>query len=130
MIVKEVLAQKSKDFAPFLFELDGLSFFKHRGKPSVILFGVPHNKQLLDLVFSLRDSLTQIGFPKNEKEFKPHISLGRMKNITRLDQFCEVIQSTREGMRQEVSVSEFVLYESVLKSTGAVYVVLQKFPLG
>ncbi len=127
--VKDVLTHKSKEFTHFSFELEGLSYFNHKGNPSVIFCHVPHNKQLVDLAVSLRDSLTQIGFQKNDKEFKPHLTLARIKTLKRPDQFYEVIRKPRKGVQQVVPVNEFVLYESILKPSGAFYVVMQKFPL-
>ena len=128
-IVKDVLSQKSKEFTSFSFELEGLSYFNHKGSPSVIFCHVPHNKQLVDLVVSLRESLKQIGFQKNDKEFKPHLTLARMKTLKMPDQFYEVIRKPRKGVQQIVPVNEFVLYESILNPSGAFYAVLQKFSL-
>ena len=128
-MVKDVLAKKSKEFSPFFLMLHGLSYFKHRGKPNVVLVQVSHSEKLADLVAYLRDSLRHIVFQKNDKEFNPHLTLARMKNLKRPDQFYEVIRNPRKVVHQAVAVSEFVLYESILTPSGAFYGVLQKFPL-
>ena len=106
------------------FELKSINAFPKLKYPRVLILElINEDKKVFELSQRINDSLKEIGFV-NDKTFKPHITLGRIKrdhkiNLTGLD--CSI----SSGL--VFSSKEFFLMESKLKSTGSEYTVIKKF---
>jgi len=59
----------------------------------------------------------------------PHLTLGRIKFIKDKQMFQKIIDETKGISFQEIIVDKFILYESVLKKEGPVYLALKTFQL-
>jgi 2'-5' RNA ligase len=64
----------------------------------------------------------QISYHHEEREFLPHINLARLKNI-------EDLPEIKEELDWQVIFNELVLYESILKPSGAQYEKLLRLAL-
>lgn len=120
-----------------------LGVFPNWKRPRVLwlgLYGPAHRLQ------SLHDAigayLTELDFPLDEKEFHPHITLGRVRDVRntstrdlpqRIRQRFERAVETGEVSHEHplpVPVDEVHLIRSHLSHSGSRYEVLARFPLG
>ena len=123
------LRQKCTGFGEFEFDLNGTGVFKNFREPRVIWTGIERGEKLISLNDIVNKGLTDCGFRLEERPFKPHITLGRVKFIKdyRLLEFS--LERYRGIHFQKVNISEIILFESILNPSGPVYKPLGKYPL-
>jgi 2'-5' RNA ligase len=86
--------------AKFLLSLSGLGYFKRNGG-DIYWMGVESNNSLAALHSQLSRGLTQAGFTLDNREYKPHLTLGR--EIRLIDRFdYEAFAKTIKPLNQEV----------------------------
>jgi RNA 2',3'-cyclic 3'-phosphodiesterase len=116
---------------PFHLEVSRLGVFPHLANPRVLWIGVEEDGKLSRLCGDVESSFAEIGFPVEERPFRPHLTLARIRsrrNIARLIGFVEANGAEIEA--GGFQVSDFRLYQSILGPRGADYRVLFNFPLG
>ncbi|MFZ0883539.1 MAG: RNA 2',3'-cyclic phosphodiesterase [Candidatus Acidiferrales bacterium] len=105
-----------------------LGFFPNEFKPRVIWTAVEASANLFELAATLEAALEPLGFPRESRAFVPHLTLARItatKGIENLVRAADALKSYDFGSARE---SEFHLFESVLKRSGAEYKKLATFP--
>lgn len=124
-----VLKQKCTGFGEFFFTLSGTGVFRNYNDPRVIWTGIINSDKLIELnnliAFGLRDA----GFNIEERQFKPHVTIGRIKSIKNIESFRSAISRYQDTFFQEVPVCEVILFESILRPEGSVYRELGRFNL-
>ncbi len=119
--IGEPLKLLGESFEPFTFSLNGWGTFPP-GKPdfNVLWVGIDFEKRLLD--FHRR--VMQITGKYENRPYSPHITVARSGRKKIRFEGNPAIRSLQ--FRSE----EFVLFKSILKREGPVYVPLRKFKLG
>lgn len=125
----ELLAEFSKNLTAFRFKLKGLNYFKRGSEPQVLFVPVVQDVHLQSMAADLISGLAELGFPIDEKAFRPHLTLARMKRVVDKAEFLKVLDEAAGDFEQNVRVSEIILYESILKSSGPQYVPIRVFGL-
>ncbi len=121
--------QNSSGFGEFSFNLSGTGIFKNFQEPRVIWIGIEESEKLIQLNDLIITGLKDTGFRIEERPFRPHITLGRIKFIKDPDLLKAALERYQDTHFQKVYVKEVILYESILKPTGPVYKPLGKFGL-
>lgn len=116
-----MLKQKCSGFGEFDFSLSGAGVFKDYRDPRVIWTGIKNPEKLVDLHNTIRTGLEDTGFQTDDRPFRPHITIGRIKFIRNIEALKNAIESYRDTEIQKVIASEVILYESILKPSGPVY---------
>jgi len=124
-----MLKQTCSGFGEFSFNLSGTGVFKDYRDPRVIWIGIEPSEKLNKLNADIRRGLTDTGFKTEDRPFKPHITIGRIKFIKDPEALRSTLEPYQSGFIQEVQVSEVILYESILKPSGAEYRIAGKFRL-
>ena len=111
------------NFSSFKVKFFGTGAFPNLNKPRVLWIGLNEGvTQLRQLRGELYKQLVSRGIrPEDEKEFSPHLTLGRIKgprNIVNLVQVLNEYASTYFG---EVNVEEVTLFKSTLTPKGPIY---------
>ena len=116
---------------PPAFELSiaGRGAFPGLGRPRVLWLGVGEGAQLLcDVADRLCASLRERGFRLDDRPFKPHLTLGRVK--PRGDKLARrALEAVPAGELARFTAREIALVQSVLGPGGAKHTVLRTFPL-
>jgi 2'-5' RNA ligase len=113
--------QKCRDFGQFSFELAGTGVFKNFRDPRVIWAGIKECEELVKLNDLIMTGLKEAGFKLEERPFKPHITIGRIKFINNPRILESALEKYRDTDFQKVNISEVILFESILKPAGPVY---------
>jgi 2'-5' RNA ligase len=107
--------------------LDKFGFFLKNKKPAILWCGFNPEKQIYSLVEKINNSLVEIGIPKEEKTFKPHLTILRIRGNEDISILKKFVSYECEKMK--FSFSEAVLYESKLFPSGSVYKEIKKYQL-
>jgi 2'-5' RNA ligase len=113
---------------PFSISVQGVGFFPGPKSPRVFWAGL-HAPTMEDLAQEIDSRLERAGFDREQRAFRPHITLARAKT-TRLDKgLVKASEKFAETNFGSFTVDRIYLYESTLKPTGSVYTLLKEYPL-
>jgi len=128
--VVEALAVTAAGLQPFVLEAEGAGAFPGTRNPRVLWVGLREPLELVrELQENMENALSGAGFPREDRPFHPHITVGRARGVLPPawgDRFVRALAGRRFG---EVPVPKITLYESRLSAGGAVYTVVRDFPL-
>jgi 2'-5' RNA ligase len=112
-------------------KLAGLGWFPNPHQPRIFWVGVQAGQELGLLAKATDDAAAAIGVPKEDKEFRPHLTLARLNGATRED-----IVALRQGVAAiddlefgSFCADAFYLYLSKTGGNGSVYTKLESFAL-
>ena len=128
--VADALAGVAANFPPFGLEAEGAGLFPGTRNPRVLWVGLREPLELVrELQENMENALSGAGFPREDRPFHPHITVGRARGVLPPawgDRFLRALSGRRFG---EVPVPKITLYESRLSPGGAVYTVVRDFLL-
>jgi 2'-5' RNA ligase len=132
--IKGALGVIAKHAAPFTFFAEEVGVFPNPRRPRVLWVGVkqPERKPLTVLHGAVNEAMENLGFKPETRPYHPHLTLGRVRrraNGRDVQAIGEVMSKVRIGRLAEVSVEEVILFQSILKPTGAEYQRLATLPL-
>jgi RNA 2',3'-cyclic 3'-phosphodiesterase len=112
---------------PIELRFRGLESFPKHDRPRVIWTGIDVNKELTDLSESMESRLEPLGFPREERDFSPHITLARINSRERLENLARAMAGFASYDFGTMQACEFQLFQSALKPSGAEYASLGTF---
>ena len=125
--LKEMLGSVLANFHTFELEVSGLGTFPSPERPRIIWAGLNEGSEHLERLYKLiSDRLISAGFNIDEKPFKSHVTLGRIKRGNS-DALSAFIAENNTSFGTSV-VRNLYCYRSDLKSTGAEHHVLWRLP--
>ena len=105
----------------------GIGVFPGINRPRVIWVGLKGQIQLLFAMQRLlEDNLAALGYKKEKRPFKGHLTLGRFKQSVNPNTIRRVLQEFGNLAIEEFTARRVIFYKSDLKPTGAVYSQLQQ----
>ena len=113
--------------APAELRFRGLGFFPTERRPRVCWCGIDASPNLAELASDIERSLVPLGIAAEERDFVPHLTLVRFDSPRGLDKLfgkAHELESLDLGTTRE---TQFHLFESVLKRSGAEYTKLKSF---
>lgn len=131
--IKAALAEVARNAHPCTCRVGGLGAFPNLRRPRVVWVGLEEAEgHLRALLQAVNAALEGLGFTPEEREFKPHLTLGRVAKQatpTELETIGKVVGRTTTPMWHE-HITELVFYRSELKPSGAVYTPLGVWTIG
>ena len=125
-IVVRCMSESIQGLAPMTLTAKGVGVFPGIKRPRVIWVGLAGQIQLLlEMQGKLEDSLAAIGFPKENRAFRGHLTLGRVKEPVNPSTISQIIQEYEGLHSDEFRVNAIDLFKSTLHPTGSVYTKLQ-----
>jgi RNA 2',3'-cyclic 3'-phosphodiesterase len=118
--VKIVLSQ-FKNQTPFELSLCSLGAFPSAKKPKVIWVGVKNGfEELKNTQKKIESDLAIEGFEKEEREFSPHLTIGRIKFFPK-DDFQSVFDAYSSWAPKPIFINKIFLMSSQLTPNGSIY---------
>lgn len=114
-------ALQQADAGAFDMRIAGVGQFPIEARPRVIWAGVENTPALRALYEAVGNALESEGFKRERRRFHPHITLMRFKKPLRRGPASKWIDAHLDFYTEPFRVEQFVLYESDLKPSGAVY---------
>ena len=119
---------------PFEVELGGIGGFERLRVMRVIWISVAGDLgPLMELNGSVEGELESLGFARERREFRPHLTLGRVRDNAPIPQrraVAEALASVDLGASASVPVERVSLIRSVLTHAGSEYTRLRTARLG
>lgn len=107
---------------------EGLGAFPSRSRPRILWVGVGQGaEELKSLAEQVDRCCGAVGFPTEDHEFKPHLTLGRVRRAPRSASF--VVDNVSPKEAGSSLVTEVTLYRSELGPGGSTYTALARIPL-
>jgi len=124
------MARATKGIAPFTLMGEGIGVFPDLRRARVIWTGVSGNVQaLMALHRNLESELKRLGFPKEKRSFRGHLTLGRAKGRLDKTRLVEALEGLDGFQTESFVVPSLVLFQSTLRPQGAIYTRLAEAPL-
>jgi len=128
LIIKE-LSRISEKFSAFTLEFEGFGIFGNINFPKVFWVGIKENKCLIELQKEIELNMQPLGFHRDTKPFRPHLTLGRVKFLKEKKELVNIITKRAKENLGKITVGKFYFIESVLTKHGPVYTDLSSFIL-
>ncbi len=113
----------------FKLSLKDLGCFPSMKRPRVVWIGVEKGREELSVMAKrIEQEMDNIGYPKENREFSPHLTIGRVKSPKNIERLAEQIKLT-DFQTDDIEIKEVVVMRSQLNPAGAIYTPLKKIPL-
>jgi len=129
-LIKSELKKIANRCSPFIIRLSSnIGVFPTYKMPRIIWVGIKEGiSELKELYNSIENKLSNKGFPRENKDFSGHITIGRVKFIRDKTNFIQILKRIEvNNFTQEVGSID--LMESKLTPSGPIYNITAKFPL-
>lgn len=119
--VRRAVERASQPVSQFEIEIGGTGCFPSPRSPRVLWVGLSHlPDELKRLNANVENELAREGFPREQKRFSPHLTIGRVRNQLNALKTAEELIAT--GFELEAfRAAEVILMRSDLNSAGAIY---------
>jgi 2'-5' RNA ligase len=125
-IASELRAVRSS--APMQLRFAGTGFFPNARSPRVFWAGIEASPNLAELAAEIERRLETLGIAREQRAFKPHLTLARFNSTSGLPQLRDALEKLGPLEFGAATAREFHLYHSQLQRAGAVYTKLATFP--
>jgi 2'-5' RNA ligase len=126
-----LLKDSVKGFKPLMLTAEKVGVFPNARQPRVLWLGITGgDNSLMTLQKQIDDDVHGIGFPREERPFRPHLTLGRTKAHRGIEGLAAVLEEFKDYKAGALPVAGLTLYRSDLRPEGPVYTSLGYFPLG
>jgi len=125
----EILDEIAERHQAFKIQLQNIGIFGSSYNPRVIWFGMDQNTAIENLAGDVLKSVEEIGWERDRQNFRPHLTVGRIKLIKDKRYFQQTIDKYKNIPLQLVPIGAFYLIESKLRPQGPVYDVVEEFKL-
>jgi len=128
--ISEVIRKGTAAFSQFTLEIVDLGAFPDVARPRIIWLGIAGQLgSLLSLQKDLEEKLFLLGFPKEDRPFRAHLTIGRVKTPKGIVGLAPAVAAAGNLTAGTFTVGEVVLFQSSLTPRGAIYTKLAAFPL-
>jgi len=121
--VCRVVGKAAAEFAPFEVAIGGAGAFPDLRRPRTLWIGVTQGQQeLIRLQTAVERALAKRGFPKENRDFQPHLTIGRIRESgPAMTELGNQIQAHADFAAGRSTVREVVVFASHLASSGPTY---------
>jgi RNA 2',3'-cyclic 3'-phosphodiesterase len=129
-LISNIFSEIAANYRPFELHMANTGVFGSSYNPRVVWFGIAAHPSIEALAEEILNKLDKNGYPRDRQNFRPHLTIGRVKYLENKAKFQEVIGRFKDTSLQKVKVDHFELIESKLRSRGPAYSTLHSFQLG
>lgn len=127
--VKEVMGGLAGRHRSFPLKFSGTGGFPNERSPRVLWVGFSAEPGLLEFQQDLERGLEAAGFAREDRPFKPHLTLGRVKGPGRVSAAVQALTGETPENWSGMTVRKVTLFESRLHPEGAEYRVIAETEL-
>jgi 2'-5' RNA ligase len=119
----EAMNHAVADLPPFDLEVRGAGAFPDAARPRTIWLGVGQGtEEMVTLHAALEDALIDVGYRPEGRRYRPHLTLGRVRQAPRDSApLLRLLEDRREFLTDVMSVADITLFSSQLTRDGPVY---------
>ncbi|MCK5579937.1 MAG: RNA 2',3'-cyclic phosphodiesterase [Candidatus Omnitrophica bacterium] len=125
--ISESLPSFLEGISPFEIDITHLGAFPKIQRPRVLWAGIDKNAaQLMELAASIENGLCRLGFPKEERKFSGHITIGRVRSAKNITPLIEAVQGYQFPSGITQTIQHVIFFQSTLTSQGPIYEEIKK----
>jgi 2'-5' RNA ligase len=127
-LLADILEESANSFYRFVVELGDVGAFPNLRKPQTIWLGVERAEPLILLAEEIDRAVSSLGFEREARPFRPHLTLGRVRSPRGLRDLSQALLTPAEQPAVPTSwaVNEIELIRSELRPSGPVYTTLHR----
>jgi 2'-5' RNA ligase len=127
--IATVVEKAAEKEMPFSFAIGGAGLFPDSHRPRVLWLGMNGDVERLRVFQKgLEQALLQVGFPCEERPYRPHLTLGRIRTSRGLIGLARALEKGEEYTAGRFIASGLSLIQSELTPGGAMHTRLKWFP--
>lgn len=127
--ISDAVGRAAAGIRPFALAIGGVGAFPDPHRPRVLYLGMTGDvERLVAFQKGLEQALSMIGFPREERPFRPHLTLGRIRNPRGLIGLAGVLEKGESYAAGQFTASGLGLFKSDLTPRGAIYTRLAWHP--
>jgi 2'-5' RNA ligase len=126
--ISRVMEDHVNGTGPLALDVKTLGVFPDMNRPRVIWLGISGDvERLIRLQKSMDKKLHEIGFAKEERPFRPHLTLARIKEPKGLIGLAKIVENSDNYTAGHFDAGGLTLFGSQLTPKGAIYTKLAYF---
>ena len=128
--ISDALSDIADNFNSFKINFSEIGAFPNMNRPAVIWLGIDKGAGILKMLNEkIETALEKIGFRQENREFKPHLTLARIRSPKNTPNLIKLIKETSFNSGDNDSrINKLALFQSALNPKGAVHtIILQKY---
>ena len=123
--INMAIDEATQGMSPFHLELKDLGVFPNLNRVNIIWVDTKGDlDKLTYLQKQIESNMEQLGFAREDRDFTPHLTLGRVRDYASPDdrkKIGQVLAQTAFASAQVITVNSVNLMKSQLTNTGAIY---------
>lgn len=124
------VSQSVADLTPFEAEIGGFGAFPNARRPRVVWAGIETGQdELKALAERVENALETLGFPKEDRPFSAHVTIGRVRDERRVGGLTRALEDAETGRQGSIRVESVAIMKSELRRNGPIYSALAEVPL-
>ena len=132
--ISKIMHTAAAGAQPLTLKVAGLGVFPNPRRPRIVWAGLTGDvPELQRLQWAVAEGLATLGFPRDDKPFRPHLTLGRVRDSASSVQ-SETLGRAVAGLaatgERSFSVADVHLIKSQLTGSGPIYTVIGSAKLG
>jgi 2'-5' RNA ligase len=128
--IRDSLLRAVSSFQPFYIKISGTGVFPNKKFPRVIWIGVDDGDTLPKLAEDIDLSMSLLGYNREEREFRPHLTMGRVRSKKGTASVMNELDNFKDKQFGLFSVDHIRLMRSELKPKGPEYSCLYELRFG
>jgi len=127
--ISEAIAGVAAKYGVINSGIDQIGAFPNLNRPRIIWAGLSEETETLAAIaFDMENEMEKLGFAREARAFKSHLTLGRVKDSFNLGELAEAVKKY-EFAPEKALLDSIVLFKSTLTAQGAIYERLFQAPL-
>jgi len=128
-LISDAASRAAKNHPPFQIAIGGTGVFPKPSRAQVLWIGVDDpSGRLSALQMRLEEEFAAEGFPKEDRAYRPHLTIARLRKPEGARRLAETHLQT-SFKKTQITVSEFVVFRSELSSKGSRYTAISRHEL-
>ena len=123
--ISDAIKSIATNYKKFNLSFSKIGAFPNTKQPRVIWIGIEKGKNELKILNEkIEAECEKLGFEKEKREYRPHLTLGRVKSLKNITNLTNIIDETNFDPQGNVKINKLTLFKSTLTPKGAIYDVL------
>ena len=120
--IGDAMTESAGEYGPITLNTKGIGTFPGIKRPRIVWVGITGQvDRLAGLQGTLEKRLAKLGFPEENRSFKGHLTIGRIKGRIDPKRFLDAMHEFAEFGSTTFTADKIILFRSELKPSGAVY---------
>ena len=123
--ISDEMSNISSVFNSFTINFHKIGAFPNLKHPNVLWLGIDKGASNLKMLNKeIENALGKLGFKEENREFKPHLTLARIRSLKNMSNLTKLIEETDFNLWDDLEINKLALYQSILNPKGAIHTII------